>query len=226
MMEGDREIFDAHTEAARAEVRFAMSSNHSDVRLGAHLLPSGKLPKALAGFSISLTFLEHVRLHPKQVLIIKFSSFSFQVMHSIFESKLVGNLNLTASLLGKRGKLNPRYVGPFNIVKRIGRVAYQLDLPEGLSGVHNFFHVSNLKKLLTNETLTVPLEQLQIAEQLRFVEELVEIMDMEVKTLKHGKIPIVRVRWNSKHGPIFTWEREDQMMCKYPHLFRHSTSNT
>ncbi|KAI3776313.1 hypothetical protein L1987_46089 [Smallanthus sonchifolius] len=127
---------------------------------------------------------------------------------------------------GKRGKLNPRYVGLFKLVKRIGPVAYQLDLPEGLSGVHNIFHISNLKKCLADETLAVPLEELQIDERLRFIEELVEIMDKEVKTLKHSKIPIVRVRWNSKRGPKFTWEREDQMIRKYPHLFKHSASNT
>ncbi|KAI3775935.1 hypothetical protein L1987_45695 [Smallanthus sonchifolius] len=115
---------------------------------------------------------------------------------------------------GKRGKLNPCYVGPFKIVKRIGLVAYQLDLPEGLSGVHDVFHVSNLKKCLVHETLAVPLEKLHIDEQLRFVEEPIEIMDREVKTLKRSKIPIVRVHWNSKRGPEFTWEREDQMIRK------------
>ncbi|KAI3798216.1 hypothetical protein L1987_33487 [Smallanthus sonchifolius] len=94
---------------------------------------------------------------------------------------------------GKRGKLNPRYVVPFKIMKRIGPVAYQLDLPERLSGVHNVFHVSNLKKCLAGESLAVPLEELHADEQLRFIEEPVEIMDREVKTLKHSKIPIVRV---------------------------------
>ncbi|KAI3795823.1 hypothetical protein L1987_38483 [Smallanthus sonchifolius] len=127
---------------------------------------------------------------------------------------------------GKRGKLNPRYVGPFEIVKRISPVAYQLNLPDTLNGVHNVFHVSNLKKCLSDETLVVPLEELEIDEQLRFIEEPVEIMDREVKTLKCSKIPIVRVRWNSKRGPEFTWEREDQMMKKYPHLFKQSTANT
>ncbi|KAI3762990.1 hypothetical protein L1987_53435 [Smallanthus sonchifolius] len=125
---------------------------------------------------------------------------------------------------GKRGKLNPRYVGPFKIMKRIGPVAYQLDLPEGLCGAHNVFHVSNLKKCLADESLAVPLEELHIDEQLRFIEEPVEIMDREVKTLKHSKIPIVKVCWNSKRGPEFTWVREDQMMRKYPNLFKHSAS--
>ena len=68
---------------------------------------------------------------------------------------------------GKRGKLNPRYVGPFKITKRVGPVAYELELPEELSGVHNVFHVSNLKKFLADESLVVPLEELHIDEQLR-----------------------------------------------------------
>ncbi|KAD4889198.1 hypothetical protein E3N88_21271 [Mikania micrantha] len=119
----------------------------------------------------------------------------------------------------KRGKLNPRYIGPFEITKRIGPVAYELQLPQELSSVHNVFHVSNLKKCLSNETLTIPLEEIQIDEQLHFVEEPVEIMDRELKKLKHSKIPIVKVRWNSRRGPEYTWEREDQMKKKYPHLF-------
>ena len=120
---------------------------------------------------------------------------------------------------GKRNKLNPRYVGPYRITERIGPVAYRLELPAELGGVHDVFHVSNLKKCLSNKTQAVPLEELQVDEQLRFIEEPVEVLDWETKTLKQSKIPIVKVRWNSKRGPEFTWEREDQMMKKYPHLF-------
>ncbi|KAI3808110.1 hypothetical protein L1987_24053 [Smallanthus sonchifolius] len=127
---------------------------------------------------------------------------------------------------GKQGRLNSRYVGPFKLVKRIGPVSYQLYLPEGLSGVHNVFHVSKLKKYLVDESLAVPLEELLIDEQLRFIEESVEIMDWEVKMLKHSKIPIVRVRWNSKRGPEFTGEREDQIKRKYPIMVKHSMSNS
>ena len=127
---------------------------------------------------------------------------------------------------GKRGKLNPRYVGPFKIIERIGPVAYRLELPEELSRVHNTFHVSNLKKCLSDETLVIPLKEIRIDEKLNFIEEPVEIMDREVKQLKLSRIPIVKVRWNSSRGPEFTWEREDQIRAKYPHLFDKPISTT
>ncbi|GJU46080.1 hypothetical protein Tco_1203346 [Tanacetum coccineum] len=89
---------------------------------------------------------------------------------------------------GKRGKLNPRYIGPFKVLAK-------------------------------DEPLAVPLDEIHIDDKLRFVEEQVEIMDREVKRLKRNRIPIIKVRWNSKRGPEFTWEREDQFQKKYPHLF-------
>nr|GEV22068.1 putative reverse transcriptase domain, ribonuclease H-like domain, aspartic peptidase domain protein [Tanacetum cinerariifolium] len=98
---------------------------------------------------------------------------------------------------GKRGKLNPRYIGPFK-----------------LSRVHSTFHVSNLKKCLSDEPLAIPLDELHIDDKLCFVEEPVEIMDREVKRLRQSRIPIIKVRWNSKRGPEFTWEREDQFKQK------------
>ncbi|GKD48628.1 putative reverse transcriptase domain-containing protein [Tanacetum coccineum] len=89
---------------------------------------------------------------------------------------------------GKRGKLNPRYVGPFKMLEKVGAVAYKLELPQELSKLH-------------------------------FVEEPVEIMYHEVKRLKQSRIPIIKVRWNSRRGPEFTWECKDKFRKKYPHLF-------
>ncbi|KAD5803083.1 hypothetical protein E3N88_14443 [Mikania micrantha] len=120
---------------------------------------------------------------------------------------------------GKKGKLAPRYVGPFEIIERIGPVAYRLRLPDELSGVHDVFHVSNLKKCLADESLVIPIEEIQIDDQLHFIEKPLEIMDRKVKQLRRSRIPIVKVRWNSRRGPEFTWEREDHMKLKYPQLF-------
>ncbi|GJW01615.1 putative reverse transcriptase domain-containing protein [Tanacetum coccineum] len=121
----------------------------------------------------------------------------------------------------KKGKLAPRYVGPFKILERIGPVAYRLRLPEELCSVHDTFHVSNLKKCLADANLHVPLDEIKVDKTLCFVEEPIEIMDREVKSLKRRKNPIVKVRWNLKHGLEFTWEREDQMRAKYPIFFVH-----
>ncbi|GJU16440.1 putative reverse transcriptase domain-containing protein [Tanacetum coccineum] len=119
----------------------------------------------------------------------------------------------------KKEKLEPRYVGPFKILKRISPVTYRLRLPEELSEVHDTFHVSNLKKCLADASLHVPLNEIKVDKTLCFVEEPVEIMDSEVKRLKRSKISLVKVRWDSKRGPEFTWEREDYMNSKYPRLF-------
>ncbi|GJZ00311.1 putative reverse transcriptase domain-containing protein [Tanacetum coccineum] len=106
---------------------------------------------------------------------------------------------------GKRGKLNPRYVGPFKVIERVREVAYKLELPE---------------------ELTISLDGLNLDDKLHFVKEPVEIVDREVKWLKQSRIPLVKVRWNSKRGPEFTWEREDQFKKKYPHLLTKTTPSS
>ncbi|GJS24428.1 putative reverse transcriptase domain-containing protein [Tanacetum coccineum] len=93
----------------------------------------------------------------------------------------------------KKGKLAPRFVGPFEITERIGLVAYRLSLPLELSSVHDTFHVLNLKKCLADPTLYAPLEEIQVDAKLNFVEELIEILEHEIKKLKRSRIPIVKV---------------------------------
>nr|GFD37685.1 putative reverse transcriptase domain-containing protein [Tanacetum cinerariifolium] len=120
---------------------------------------------------------------------------------------------------GKRGKLNPRYIGPFKILVKVGTVAYRLKLLEQISRVHSMFQVSKLKKCIADEPLAIPLDEIQVDDKLNFIEEPFKIMDREVKRLKQSHILIVKVCWNSRRGPEFTWECEDQMQKKYPHLF-------
>ncbi|GJR63803.1 putative reverse transcriptase domain-containing protein [Tanacetum coccineum] len=105
---------------------------------------------------------------------------------------------------GKRGKLNPRYVGPFKVIEKVGTVAYKLELPQQLSRVHNTFQVSNLKKCLSDESLMIPLGELHVDDKLHFMEEPVEVVDRKIKQLKRSRIPIIKVRWNSKRRPKFT----------------------
>nr|GEY64478.1 putative reverse transcriptase domain-containing protein [Tanacetum cinerariifolium] len=119
----------------------------------------------------------------------------------------------------KKEKLAPRFVGSFEIIKKVGHVAYRLDLPEELNDVHDMFRVSNLKKCLADPTLQVPLDEIRVNAKFNFMEEPVEILDKEFKKLKQSRISIVKVQWNSKRGPEFMWKRRDQMKLKYPHLF-------
>ncbi|GJW00146.1 hypothetical protein Tco_1555397 [Tanacetum coccineum] len=142
----------------------------------------------------------------------------------------------------KKGKLAPRYVGPFEILERIGHVAYRLRLPEELSGVHDTFHVSNQKKCLVDASLHVPLDEIKVDKTLCFVEEPVENSDCEVMRLKCSRMVIVKVRfwlearslrlqakllavrylvkvsWNSKGNFELTWVWEDYLKDKYPRL--------
>nr|GEZ40396.1 putative reverse transcriptase domain-containing protein [Tanacetum cinerariifolium] len=126
----------------------------------------------------------------------------------------------------KRGKLNQRYVGPFKVLAKFRKVTYKLELTQELGRVHHTFHVSNLKKCYADEPLVMSLEGIHVDDRLQFVEEPVEIMEREIKRLKQSRIPLVKVRWNSRIGPEFTWERENSFRKKYPHLFTNRATSS
>nr|GEW96270.1 putative reverse transcriptase domain-containing protein [Tanacetum cinerariifolium] len=107
---------------------------------------------------------------------------------------------------------------------RLQKRSFKLELPEQLSRVHSTFHIYNLKKCLSDEPLAIPLDEIHVDDNLNFIEEPVEIMDRKVKRLKQSRISIVKVRWNSRRGPEYIWESEDQMQKKYPHLFANPES--
>ncbi|KAL0536908.1 hypothetical protein IC582_025871 [Cucumis melo] len=119
----------------------------------------------------------------------------------------------------RRGKLSPRFVGPFEILERIGPVAYRLALPPSLSAVHDVFHVSMLRKYVSDPSHVVDYEPLEIDENLSYTEQPIEVLAREVKMLKNREIPLVKVLWRNHRVEEATWEREDGMRARYPELF-------
>ncbi|KAK9053108.1 hypothetical protein SSX86_029738 [Deinandra increscens subsp. villosa] len=122
----------------------------------------------------------------------------------------------------KRGKLSPRFIGPFKIIAKVGQLAYQLELPEELSGIHDTFHVSNLRKCLVDEATYVPLHDIVIDDKLNYVERPIEILDRKTKRLRNREIDQVKVIWEHRKGTDTTWESEEEMRRFYPYLFRSS----
>ena len=120
---------------------------------------------------------------------------------------------------GKRGKLEPRFIGPFTVLERIREQAYKLELPQELEGIHNVFHVCYLRKCLADEPSILPLDELRVDEKKRLVEEPVAILDREIKQLRKKRVKLVKVQWKNKHGSDMTWEVEDEMKARYPQLF-------
>ena len=120
---------------------------------------------------------------------------------------------------GKRGKLSPRYVGPFKIVTRVGEVAYRVALPDHMAAVHNVFHVSMLRKYIPDPSHVIDLDPLEIREDLTLVEQPVRILDMRDQVLRTKTIPLVLVQWQHHSAEEATWEREADVRDKFPHLF-------
>ncbi|KAK1424318.1 hypothetical protein QVD17_19645 [Tagetes erecta] len=119
----------------------------------------------------------------------------------------------------KRGKLSPRFIGPFKIIARVGQVAYRLELSDELSGIHNTFHVSYLRKCLTDETAYVPLDEIEIDSKLNYVARPITILDRKVKNLINKYVVQVKVKWEHRKGSDTTWESKEEMMKYYPYLY-------
>jgi len=133
-------------------------------------------------------------------------------------SPLKGNLQF-----GKKGKLTPRYIGPFEILLKVGPVAYRLALPPTLQGIHNVFHVSKLRKYIPDPQHVISFEPLQLKENLTYVEEPDRIIDRTDQVLCNRAIPFVKVQWKHHQTADATWEPETEMRQKHPHLFDQGT---
>ena len=120
---------------------------------------------------------------------------------------------------GKKGKLSPRFIGPFEILRRIGKVAYELALPPNLQHIHNVFHVSMLKRYHSDASHIIGYEAVEIQPDLSYEEKPVTILDRKEQVLRNKTIPLVRVLWRNQKIEESTWEPEKDMREKYPHLF-------
>ena len=119
----------------------------------------------------------------------------------------------------KRGKLSPRFIGPFKIIARVGKVAYRLELPEELSGIHSTFHVSHLRKCLADEALYVPLEEIEVDNKLNYIEEPMAIVEEQLRRVQNKTVRSYKILW--KHGSMkqCTWESENDVLVYYPSLY-------
>nr|XP_027071915.1 uncharacterized protein LOC113696733 [Coffea arabica] len=124
--------------------------------------------------------------------------------------------------MGRGKKLQPRFVGPYTILQRVGKVAYRLELPLSLSRIHDVFHVSMLKKYYPNPTHIVQPEEIEIDEAHTYDERPVRVLDRKVKELRSKQIPLVKILWKNHGVEEATWEMEDDMKKKYPELFNNS----
>ena len=125
---------------------------------------------------------------------------------------------------GKRGKLSPRFIGPFEILEKVGTIMYRLALPPSMSGVHEVFHVSMLRKYTPDLAHVVDWGQIDVDTDRTFEEGPVCILDIRDQVLRRKIVRLVRVQWQHYGGEESTWEREDTMRATYPFLFRNETT--
>ncbi|XP_019258263.1 PREDICTED: uncharacterized protein LOC109236528 [Nicotiana attenuata] len=121
----------------------------------------------------------------------------------------------------KKGKLSPRYIGPYKIIHRVGQVAYELNFPSNLESVHPVFHVSMLHKFIRDPSKVIPADDVRVTEQLSYEEAPIAILDRQVRRLRTKDVSSVKVLWRNKNAEEMTWEAEEDMKSRYPHLILH-----
>ncbi|WMV51493.1 hypothetical protein MTR67_044878 [Solanum verrucosum] len=121
---------------------------------------------------------------------------------------------------GKKGNLSPRYIGPYRISKRIGNVAYELELPQELAAVHQVFHISMLKKCMGDPSVIIPTVNIEIKDTLSYGEIPVQILDRQVRKLRTKEVASVKVLWRNQFVEEATWEAEEDVKKRYPHIFK------
>ncbi|XP_049368379.1 uncharacterized protein LOC125833273 [Solanum verrucosum] len=120
---------------------------------------------------------------------------------------------------GQKGKVSPQFIGPYEILERVGPVAYKLALPTELDKIHNVFHISMLRRYRSDPSHVLPVESIEVNPDFTYNEEPIQIEAREVKKLRNKRIHLVKVLWRNHSGKEATWEREEDMRTQYPHLF-------
>ncbi|XP_057996230.1 uncharacterized protein LOC131175596 [Hevea brasiliensis] len=126
---------------------------------------------------------------------------------------------------GRKGKLSPRFIGPYEVIERVGPVAYRLALPPELDKIHNVFHVSMLRRYRSDPSHVISMEEIEVQPDLTYEEEPIRILAREVKELRHKQIPLVKVLWKHHNTEEATWESEEMMRQQFPQLFASGTGD-
>nr|GEY29043.1 hypothetical protein [Tanacetum cinerariifolium] len=119
-----------------------------------------------------------------------------------------------------KGKLGPRFIGPFKILKRVGEIAYTLELPDEMRGIHNTFRVSYLRKYLEDQSSVITLDEVEINPKSTFQEEPIAILGRKARQLRNKEIRLVKVEWKHHKGTSIRWELKEKIRIRYPHLFQ------
>ncbi|XP_060183101.1 uncharacterized protein LOC132613058 [Lycium barbarum] len=172
--------------------------------------------QAIKKIKLIQEWLRTAQSHQKSYADVRRRELEFQVGDWVF---LKISLMRGVMRFGKKGKLNPQYIGPYRIVRRVGQVAYELELPSKLLVVHPVFHISMLRKCIGDPSRVVPVDDIQVIENLTYEEEPIAILNRQVRRLRTKDVASVKVLWRSKDGEEMTWEVEVEMKSKYAHLF-------